>query len=89
MAQQNIENFWNICEEQLKLYMKEFNNSMGSKGFKVEYKILDETPIGTIYSLVMNYHQFSLSRGDIFLSSMHVPQEIITNITELLCEIQD
>ena len=61
MAQQSIEKFWNICEEQLKLYTNEFNSTMGSKGFKVEYKILDKTPIGIIYSLVMNYHQFSLS----------------------------
>ena len=29
MAQQDIENFWNMCEEQLKLHMTEFNNSMG------------------------------------------------------------
>ena len=44
MAQQSIENFWNICEEQLKLFTNEFNSSMGSKGFKVEYKILNKTP---------------------------------------------
>ena len=62
---------------------------MGSKGFKVKYKILNKTPIGIIYSLIMNYCQFSLSRGDVLLSSMHVPQEIITNIKELLSEIQD
>ena len=44
MAQQSIENFWNICEEQLKLYTKEFNKLMSPKGFKVEYKILKKTP---------------------------------------------
>ena len=54
MAQQDIEFFWNLCEEQLKLYMKEFNDSMGSKGFKVEYKVIDKTPIGIIYGLTMN-----------------------------------
>ena len=81
MAQQDIGIFWNICEEQLKLYMKEFNNSMGSKGFKVEYKIFNKIPIRIIYGLTMNYHQSSFSRGgDVLLSSMHVPQEIITNI---------
>ena len=31
MAQQSIENFWNICEEQLKLYTKEFNKDNESK----------------------------------------------------------
>ena len=46
--------------------MKEFNNSMGSKGFKVEYEIFDKTPIGIIYGLTMNYHQFSLSWGLFF-----------------------
>ena len=61
MAQQDIEHFWNLCEEQLKLYMKEFNNSMGSKGFKVEYKVFNKLPIGIIYGLTINYHQFSLS----------------------------
>ena len=61
MAEQSIEKFWNMCEEQLKLYMTEFNNSMGSKGFKVEYKIVDKTPIGIIYFLIMNYHQFSVN----------------------------
>ena len=50
MAQQSIENFWNIYEEQLKLYTKEFNKLMSPKGFKVEYKILEKTPIGIIYS---------------------------------------
>ena len=89
MAQQSIENFWNVCEEQLKLYTNEFNKLMSPKGFKVEYKILERTPIGIIYSLIMNYQQFTLSRGDVLLSSMHVPEEIITNIKTLLSEIQD
>ena len=61
MAQQDIENFWNMGEEQLKLCTAEFNNSMGSKGFKVEYQVVDKTPIGIIYFLTMNYHQFSLN----------------------------
>ena len=56
MTQQDIENFWNLYKEQLKLYTKEFNGSMGSKGFKVEYKVFDKTPIGIIYGLTMNYH---------------------------------
>ena len=62
---------------------------MSPKGFKVEYKILDKNPIGIIYSLIMTYQQFTLSQGDVLLSSMHVPEEIITNIKSLLSEIQD
>ena len=88
MAQQSIENFWNICEEQLKLYTNEFNGTMSPKGFKVEYKILDKNPIGIIYSLIMNYQQFTLSQGDVLLSSMDAPEEIITNIKHLLRKIQ-
>ena len=80
MAEQSIENFWNMCEEQLKLYMTEFNNAMSSKGFKVEYKVVDKTPIRIIYFLIMHYHQFSVNWGDVFLSSMHIPLEIVTNI---------
>ena len=89
MAQQDIENFWNMFEEKLKLYTTEFNNSMGSQRFKVEHKVVDKTPIGIIYFLIMNYHQFSVNQGDVLLSSVHVPQEIITNIAELLREIQE
>ena len=44
MAEQYIENFWNKCEDQLKHYTTLFNNDMGSKEFKVEYKILDKMP---------------------------------------------
>ena len=68
--------------------MTEFNYAIGSKGFKVEYKVVDKTLIGIIYFLITHYHQFSVNRGDVHLSSMHVPQEIVTNIKELLREIQ-
>ena len=61
MAEQSIENFWNMCEDQLKLYMTEFNNAIGSKEFKVEYKVLDKTPIRIIYFLIMHYHKFSIN----------------------------
>ena len=43
MAQQSIDNFCNICEEQLKLYTSKCNKTMSPKGFKVEYKVLDKT----------------------------------------------
>ena len=34
-----------------------FNLDMGSKGFKAQYKILDKTPIGVCYTLIMTYNQ--------------------------------
>ena len=55
MSQQYIENFWNKCEDKLKHYTTLFNNDMGSKGFKVEYKILDKMPKGVCYNLTMHY----------------------------------
>ena len=42
MAEHNIENFWNFCDDQLKHYMTLFNDDMGSKGCQVEYKIVDK-----------------------------------------------
>ena len=62
---------------------------MSPNGFKVEYKIVDKTPIGIIYFLIMHYHEFSVHRGDVLLTSMYVPQEVVTNIKELLSEIQE
>ena len=49
MAEQNIENFWNMCEDKLKHYATLFNDDMGSKGFKVEYKVVDKTPMSMLY----------------------------------------
>ena len=89
MAQQNIENFWNMCEDQLKHYTTQFNDDMGPKGFKVEYKVVDKMPIGVIYILIMHYHEYSAHRGDVLLTSMYVPQEVVTNLKELLHEIQE
>ena len=89
MVEQSIENFWNMCEHQLKQYTTKFKNDMGSKGFKVEYKVVDKTPIGIIYFLIMHYYEFSVHRGDVLLTSMYVPQEVVTNIKEFLSEIQE
>ena len=36
----------------------------------------------------MTYHDNELHSGDVLLQSMHVPQEIVTYIKELLREIQ-
>ena len=88
MAEHNIENFWNFCDDQLKHYTTLFNDDMGCKGFQVKYKIVDKTPIGVIYVLMMNYNEYTAHRGDVLLTSMYVPQEVIISLKELLCEIQ-
>ena len=88
MAQQDLEKFWKECEDQLQQYTTEFNTSMGLKGLKVEYKIIEKTPIGIIYFLLMHHNQLSVNRGDVLLISMHISQEIVNNIKELLQEIQ-
>ena len=88
MSEQDIQDFWTMCEEQLKLYIDKFNNKMGVHGFKVEYKVLDKIPVGLIYALIMKYQDSELHTGDVLLRSMHLPEEIITNIKTLLREIQ-
>ena len=89
MSDQYLQNFWNKCEDQLKHYTTLFNLDMGSKGFKAQYKILDKTPIGVCYTLIMTYNQQTEHRADVLLISMHVPQEIVSNIRELLHAIQE
>ena len=88
MSEQDIQDFWTTCEEQLKLYTDKFNNRMGVHGFKVEYKVLDKIPVGPIYSLIMKYQDSELHTDDVLLRSMHLPEQIITNIKTLLREIQ-
>ena len=85
----DLENFWNTCEEQLQMYTEQINNKMGVVGFQVEHKVLDKNLIGLIYGLTMTYKDLTLHYGDILLSSMHIPDEIIKNIKELLSEIQE
>ena len=89
MAERNIENFWNKCEDQLKHYTILFNNDMGLKGFKVEYKILDKMPIGVCYTLIMHYLEYTEHRADVLLISMYVPQEIVPSLKELLSKIKE
>ena len=88
MTEQNIEDFWATCEEQLKEYTDKFNNKLGVHGFKVEYKVLDKIPVGLIYTLIMTYQESELHTGDVLPRSMHVAEEIITNIKTLLRDIQ-
>ena len=54
MTEQDIQDFWQTCEDELKKYTVEFNNKMGIHGFKVEYIVLDKIPVGLIYGLIMN-----------------------------------
>ena len=61
---------------------------MGSKGFKVEYKILDKTPIGVYYTLIMSYQEHTVHQADVLIS-MHVPEEIVLSLRELLRAIQE
>ena len=62
---------------------------MVPNGFKVEYKVVYKIPIGVIYILIIHYLEYSAHRGDVLLTSMYVPQEVVTNLKELLCEIQE
>ena len=62
---------------------------MGLNGFKVEYKVLDKMPIVVIYVLIMNSHEYSAHRGDVLLTSIYIPQEVMTNLKELFHEIQE
>ena len=88
MTEQDIQDFWTTCEEQLKKYTDKFNNRMGVHGFKVEYQVLDKIPVGLIYALIMKYQDSELHTGDVLLRSMHLAEEIITNIKTVLQEIQ-
>ena len=88
MTEQNIEDFWAMCEEQLKEYTDKFNNKLGIHGFNVEYKVLDKIPVGLIYALIMTYQESELHTGDVLLRSMYVAEEIVTNIKTLLRDIQ-
>ena len=87
MTEQDIQDFWKTCEDELKKYTNEFNNKIGVHGFKVEYIVLDKIPVALIYGLIMKY-QGELHSADCLLRSMHLPEEIITNIKTLLREIQ-
>ena len=75
MSEQDIQDFWTTCEEQLKLYTAKFSNKMGVHGFKVEYQVLDKIPVGLIYALIMKYQDSELHTGDVLLRSMHLPEE--------------
>ena len=62
---------------------------MSSKGFHIQYKVLDKSPIGICYTLVMTYQEHTEYRADVILPSMHISHEIILSIREHLHAIQD
>ena len=88
MSEQHLKDFWTICEDKLKCYTNLFNFDMRSKGFEVQYKILDKTPIVVCYTLIMTYQQQNAQCADVLLSSMNVTQEIVSSIRKLLYVIQ-
>ena len=67
MTEQDIQDFWTTCEEQLKKYTDKFYNKMGVHGFKVKYQVLDKIPVGLIYGLLMKYQGSELHTGDVLL----------------------
>ena len=88
MSEQHLNDFWTKCEDKLKYYTALFNFDMHSKGFEVQYKILDKTPIAVCYTLIMTYQQQNAQCAEVLLPSMNVTQEIISSIRQLLYAIQ-
>ena len=89
MSEQCLNAYLNKCEDQLKHYTTLFNIDMSPKGLNIQYKVLDKTPIGICYTLIMTYQEHTENRADVLLISMHIPQEIVSSIRELLHAIQD
>ena len=88
MSEQYLNDFWTKCEDKLKSYTNLFNIDMYSKGFEVQYKILDKTSIAVCYTLIMTYQQQNAQHAEVLLSSMNVSQEIVSSIRQLLYAIQ-
>ena len=65
MTEQDIQDFWKTCEDELKKYTDEFNNKMGVHGFKVEYIVLDKIPVALIYGLIMKYQCSELHSAEL------------------------
>ena len=89
MSDQCLLTFWNKCEDQLKHYTNLFNIDMSSKGFHIQYKVMDKSPIAICYTLTLTYQECIEHRADVILPSMHISHEIIFSIRELLHAIQD
>ena len=89
MSDQCLITFWNKCEDQLKHYTTLFNIDMSSKGFNIQYKVLDKSPLGICYTLIMTYQEHIEHRADVLLTSMNISHEIVFSIRQLLRAIQD
>ena len=71
-----------------KLSLQTFNFQMSQKGFQLEYLIVDRNPIGFGYALRMKYKEVIVQQWDYLIPSMDTKQEIVTNIKEMLRNIQ-
>ena len=59
MSEQHLNNFWTKCEDRLKCYTNLFNFDMHSKGFKVQYKILEKN---TYYGMLHHYYDLPATK---------------------------
>ena len=89
MSDQSLFTFWNKCEDRLKLYTNLFNIDMSSKGFHVQYKVLDKSPLGICYTLILTYQECIEHRADVLLTFHNISHEIVFSIRQLLRAIQD
>ena len=89
MSDQCLITFWNKCEDKLKHYTNLFNIDINSKGFNIQYKVLDKSPLGICYTLNMTYQEHIEHRADVLLTSMNISHEIVFSIRQLLRAIQD
>ena len=89
MSNQCLFAFWNKCEDRLKYYTNLFNIDMSSKGFHIQYKIVDKSPIAVCYTLILTYQECIEHRADVLLNFKNISHEIIFSIRQLLHAIQD
>ena len=89
MSDQCLLTFWNKCEDRLKHYTNLFNIDMSSKGFHIQYKVMDKSPIAICYTLILTYQDRIEHRADVLLTSQHISHEIVFSIRQLLRAIQD
>ena len=89
MSDQCLLTFWNKCEDRLKHYTNLFNIDMSSKGFHIQYKVMDKSPIAICYTLILTYQERIEHRADVLLTSQHISHEIVFSIRQLLRAIQD
>ena len=89
MSDQCLLTFWKKCEDHVKHYTNLFNIDMSSKGFNIQYKVLDKSPLGICYTLILTYQERIERRADVLLTSQNISHEIVFSIRQLLRAIQD